>query len=92
MGVRTRVREAAAGLVLLLAAGCGGGGGAGQPSSPVRSEAGVTPAPGGDVLVTQDPNPIVARNSPVLVVNPDRAPTWWWSTAWTGPTSGPASM
>ena len=69
MGVRTRVREAAAGLVLLLAAACGGGG-AGQPSGPVPSEAGVTPAPGGDVLVTQDPNPIVARNSPVLVVNP----------------------
>jgi hypothetical protein len=51
------------GLAILLAA-CGGGDGG--PSS----GGAITAAPGGDVLVTQDPNPIVARNSPVLVVNP----------------------
>jgi hypothetical protein len=48
-------------LALFLAA-CGGEG---------SSNAGeLIPAPDPDVLVTQDRNPVVARNSPVLVVNP----------------------
>jgi hypothetical protein len=49
-------------LALLLAA-CGGGG-----SSDNAGE--LIPAPDPDVLVTQDRNPVVARNSPVLAVNP----------------------
>lgn len=48
-------------LALLLAA-CGGGG------SPNAEE--LVPAPGEDILVTQDPNPIIAHNSPALAVNP----------------------
>jgi hypothetical protein len=48
-------------LALLLAA-CGG------DSSSNAGE--LIPAPDPDVLVTQDRNPVVARNSPVLVVNP----------------------
>ncbi|MGI8808914.1 MAG: sialidase family protein [Acidimicrobiales bacterium] len=51
-------------VVGLLLAGCGGGGG---DPSPIGE---ITVAPGGDVLVSQDRNPIVARNSPVLAVNP----------------------
>ena len=53
----------ATGLAVLLAA-CGGGGGGGS------NVARITPAPGGDVLVSRDPNPIIARNSPDLAVNP----------------------
>ncbi|MGH9265042.1 MAG: exo-alpha-sialidase [Acidimicrobiales bacterium] len=61
-GLRTRVRAGAAGLVLVLAA-CGGNDG-GPPAGAILA------APGGDVVVTHDPNPIVARNSPDLAVNP----------------------
>jgi hypothetical protein len=48
--------------VALLLAACGG------DSSSSAGE--LIPAPDPDVLVTQDRNPVVARNSPVLVVNP----------------------
>ena len=48
-------------LALLLAA-CGGG------DSPNAEE--LVPAPGEDVLVTQDRNPVIARNSPALAINP----------------------
>ena len=48
-------------MALLLAA-CGGGGSS--------DAAELIPAPDPDVLVTQDRNPVVARNSPALVVNP----------------------
>lgn len=62
---RRRTRAAATVLALaLLLAGCGGG--AGDPSGVGE----ITVAPGGDVLVSQDRDPIVARNSPVLAVNP----------------------
>jgi hypothetical protein len=62
---RSRRTAAAAvlGLAVLLAA-CGGG----DSGSSAVGE--VKVAPGGDVLVSQDRNPIVARNSPDLVVNP----------------------
>lgn len=53
---------AAAGLALLLAA-CGGGGATGNTSKEI------VPATS-DVLVSQDHNPIVGRNSPSLAVNP----------------------
>lgn len=53
----------AAGVVALVLTACGGGG-----SSDNAGE--LIAAPGPDVLVTQDRNPIVARNSPALVVNP----------------------
>jgi hypothetical protein len=52
-----------AGLALLLAA-CAGGDG------DVANVGEITVAPSGDVLVSQDRNPIIARNSPVLAVNP----------------------
>jgi hypothetical protein len=59
-----RPRSTFAGLMLaLLLAACGGGG-----SSDNAGE--LIPAPDPDVLVTQDRNPVVARNSPVLAVNP----------------------
>jgi hypothetical protein len=58
---KTRVVAGAMLLALLLAA-CGGGGG----SSGV-DELRVAPP---DVLVSQDRNPIIARNSPALAVNP----------------------
>ena len=48
---------------MLLLARCGGDGG-----DPAAGQ--ITVAPGGDVLVSQDRNPIVARNSPLLAVNP----------------------
>ena len=48
-------------LALLLAA-CGGG------DTPNAEE--LVPAPGEDVLVTQDRNPVIARNSPALAINP----------------------
>lgn len=51
-------------VVAFLLAACGGDDG---DSSIVGQ---ITVAPGGDVLVSQDRNPIVARNSPVLAVNP----------------------
>src|SRR5688572_19943284 len=61
-GRRFRVAAAAAGLLALLAAGVGDG---------AASQLGeITAAPGGDVAVTRDPNPIIARNSPVIAVNP----------------------
>jgi hypothetical protein len=52
-----------AGLALLLAACAGGDGDAANVGE-------ITVAPSGDVLVSQDRNPIIARNSPVLAVNP----------------------
>src|SRR3954469_16193169 len=58
---KTRVVAGAMLLAVLLAA-CGGGGG----SSGV-DELRVAPP---DVLVSQDRNPIIARNSPALAVNP----------------------
>ena len=62
---RSRTRGALAAMALAyLPVACGGGGG---DSSTVGQ---ITVAPGGDVLVSQDRNPIVARNSPVLAVNP----------------------
>jgi hypothetical protein len=59
---KTRFAVVAAALAVLLAA-CGGGAGKANVAS-------IVPAPGGDVLVSQDPNPIIARNSPDLAVNP----------------------
>ena len=56
---------AAAALAVLLAA-CGGGGATGNTSKDAPVVA------GGDVLVSQDHNPIVGRNSPSLAVNPER--------------------
>jgi len=50
-------------LTLLLAA-CGGGDDGGNAAAEIRL------APGGDVLVSQDRNPILARNSPAIAVNP----------------------
>jgi hypothetical protein len=62
---RSGVRTLAAALGLALAsAGCGGGG------DDASQAAELLPAPGEDVLVGHDRNPIIARNSPVLVVNP----------------------
>jgi hypothetical protein len=58
----SRSRWGGIALMLLLAA-CGGGDNGAAPAE-------LTPAPGEDVLVSQDRNPIIARNSPVLVVNP----------------------
>src|SRR5688500_2997407 len=58
---RSRTRAALAALALLVAA-CGGG------DSPNAQE--LLPSPGEDVLVTGDRNPIIARNSPALAVNP----------------------
>jgi len=48
----------------LLATACGGGGGGGDAVGDIKI------APGEDVQVNQDRNPIAARNSPDLVVNP----------------------
>lgn len=62
VGRRIRAAAVAAGLALALAA-CGGGG----ASGPVGA---IVAAPGGDGVISLDPNPIVARNSPVLAVNP----------------------
>lgn len=65
MPVRSiRTSAAALGLAVVLAA-CGGGNGGGD--SAVER---IVPAPGGDVLVSRDPNPIIARNSPMIAVNP----------------------
>jgi len=47
----------------LLFGACGGGGGSSASGD-------ITVAPGDDVQVNQDRNPIVARNSPSLAVNP----------------------
>lgn len=58
--LKMRAATAATALALLLAA-CGGGDSAGGE---------LVPAPGEDVLVSQDRNPVIARNSPVLAVNP----------------------
>ena len=60
----SRSRSGVIGLMLLLAACAGGAGGS--------ESAELLPAPGQDVLVSQDRNPIIARNSPVLVVNPNQ--------------------
>jgi hypothetical protein len=54
--------RAAVAAVALLAAACGGG------ASPNAEP--LIPAPGEDILVTQDRNPVIARNSPALAVNP----------------------
>ena len=59
---RTRVATAVVGLALLFAA-CGGDGDSANVGE-------IKIAPGDDVLVSQDRNPIAARNSPVLAVNP----------------------
>ena len=57
------MRKAAAGVALALLFGaCGGG------ETPNAEE--LLPAPGEDVLVTQDRNPVIARNSPALAINP----------------------
>jgi hypothetical protein len=57
------MRAATAGTALpLLLAACGGGGGSAHEE--------LTAAPGEDVLVSQDRNPVIALNSPVLAVNP----------------------
>ncbi|MDQ4068960.1 MAG: exo-alpha-sialidase [Actinomycetota bacterium] len=64
IGLRIRAVVGTTALAVLLAA-CGGGGD-GDASAVGR----ITAAPGSDVLVTQDPNPVVARNSPVIAVNP----------------------
>ena len=53
----------ATGLAVILGA-CGGGDGGGA------SVGRITTAPGSDVLVSQDRNPVIAGNSPVLAVNP----------------------
>ncbi len=58
---RSSTRAAAAALALFLAA-CGGG------ESPNSQE--LLPSPGEDILVTADPNPVIARNSPALAINP----------------------
>ena len=60
---RSRATVAVLGVALLVAA-CGGG----QADSGNIGE--IRIAPGDDVLGSQDRNPIVARNSPVLAVNP----------------------
>jgi hypothetical protein len=57
-----RAVAAAGAAVALLLVACGGGG------SPGAVE--LLPAPDPDVLVSSDPNPVIARNSPVLAVNP----------------------
>ncbi|HJV09364.1 MAG TPA: hypothetical protein VJ653_06770, partial [Acidimicrobiales bacterium] len=55
---------AAAALALVVAAACGGDGRTGNTSTEVRlSDA-------GNALVSRDTNPIIARNSPTIVVNP----------------------
>lgn len=59
---RTSRMRAAVGALALLAAACGGG------ASPNAEQ--LVPAPGEDILVTQDRNPVIARNSPALAVNP----------------------
>ena len=64
----SRSRATAALAMALLVAACGGGG---ADSAGVGE---ITVAPGDDVLVSQDRNPIVARNSPVLAVNPTQRP------------------
>jgi hypothetical protein len=61
-GTRLRTVVAGAGLALVLAA-CGGGGATGNTSKDLQT--GVN-----DVLVSQDHNPILSRNSPSLAVNP----------------------
>lgn len=53
---------AAGGALALLLTACGGGS--------ASNSAELIPAPGEDVLVSQDPNPVIARNSPMLAVNP----------------------
>jgi hypothetical protein len=55
---------AAVALTLFMAA-CGGGG-----DGDASASGEITAAPGGDVAVSQDPNPIVAQNSPLIAVNP----------------------
>lgn len=62
VGRRIRAAAGAVGLALVVVA-CSDAGG----SAPVGA---IVAAPGGDSLVSLDPNPIVARNSPVLAVNP----------------------
>ena len=61
IGRRSSLRAAVAVLALLVA-GCGGG------DSQNAEE--LVPVPGEDVLVSQDRDPVIARNSPVLAINP----------------------
>jgi hypothetical protein len=61
--MRSRAIWAAAAAMVLFLAACGGSGGDKNASE-------LKTAPGGDVLVSQDRNPIVARNSPSIAVNP----------------------
>ncbi|HET7719200.1 MAG TPA: hypothetical protein VFK43_04480, partial [Acidimicrobiales bacterium] len=56
------MRAAVAVALALVFAACGGG------DAPNAQE--LVPSPGEDVLVTADRNPIIARNSPALAVNP----------------------
>ena len=62
-GTRARAGFVAMAVLALALAACGGGGATGNTSKTVAP-------PAGDVLVSQDRNPIVGRNSPVLAVNP----------------------
>ena len=62
MSRRRSSRGAVAAALALLVAACGGG------DSPNAEE--LVPAPGADILVTEDPNPVIAHNSPALAINP----------------------
>ena len=69
-GSRLRTATAAGSLAVLAAAcGAGGAGGAGGATGNTSSETFVSTA--GNALVSQDRNPIIARNSPTIVVNPN---------------------
>ncbi len=68
MGYRLiRTRRALATLALLAASFSAAGGAGAAQTGP---EGDIPAAPGADVLVTTDPDPVIARNSPSLAVNP----------------------